>query len=356
MTGHLSHLELESYRQRKLSPEALLAADDHLAGCADCRGQLEADAGLADKLKFLQGALRPVHLTEAELDASADGRLQDPIALAHLEGCPQCRGEAADLRSFALQQEVPPRLSKRVPWRTIAAIAALIVFVAGGVLLESKKPTPKPEVQLTRVSPPKELLQDLRVRAIASGRVEIPPVIERMIHHPRGLLRGEAARPALQLESPVATAALTVQPEFRWSAGASALSRVDWYQVAVYDSQFNPVVESEHLAGATWHSSKPLEPGKEYLWQVPASIGGRKTVSPQPPEPEAHFVVLPESESRNLAALSAEYPDDHLLLGVLYARAGAVEQARREWTDPQSRKPLPGAHRLVQSIEMAGQP
>jgi hypothetical protein len=61
--------------------------------------------------------------------------------------------------------------------------------------------------------------------------------------------------------------------------------------------------------------------------------------------------VTPESEPSRLAALTAEYPNDHLLLGVLYARAGALDEARQEWK-------LTGAQadRLMHSIDTAAQP
>ncbi len=354
VTRHLSQIELESYRQRKLSREGLLAADDHLAGCSDCRTKLEADPGIADRLRFLRSSLRPVHLSDAELDASAEGRLQDPIALAHLEGCERCREEAKDLRAFALQQSEAPPPSKRLPWRAIAAIAALIIAVPV-VVVNLKRPAPRTDLQIEQTGLPNALpkeLQDLREQAVLSGRVEIPQGIAQMIHRPQGLLRGKVVRQAVQLETPVATAALSLQPEFRWRGISSA----DWYRVAVFDSQFNPVVESEQLSTVTWRCTKPLDPVKEYLWQVTTSIGGRKTVSPQPPEPEARFVVLSETESSRLAALAAKYPGDRVLLGVLYARAGAIEQARQEWSDAQTGKPVSGAERLAKNIEMAGQP
>jgi hypothetical protein len=352
VTPHLSKIELESYRRRKLSPEDLLAADDHLAVCADCRGQLEADSGISDRLRFLQRSLRPVHLSDAELDVFVKGRLEDPIAREHLEACSQCRGEAEDLRAFVLGATTPA--PKRLPWRAVAAIAALVIAVVGSVVV-LKRPAPAPVVPIAQSGLPNALpkeLQDLRDQAVLSGRVDIPPAIARMINRPAGLLRGDAIRPVLQLETPVATAALTAQPEFRWRA----LPTVDWYEVAVFDSHFSPVVESGHLTGATWQCTKPLDPGKEYLWQVTTSIGGRKSLSPAPPESEARFLVLSEAESRRLAALAAKYPDDHVLLGVLYARAGALEEARQIWKDPQTGKPFAGADRLIQSIEKATKP
>jgi len=348
VTRHLSKIELESYRRRKLNPEDLLAADDHLAVCADCRGQLEADSGISDRLRFLQSSLRPVHLSDAELDAFVKGRLEDPIARAHLEACSQCRGEAEDLRAFVLGATTPA--PKRVPWRAIASVAALVIAVVGSVVV-LKRPAPSPGIQIRQSGLPKEL-QDLRDQAVLSGRVDIPPAIARMINRPRGLLRGDGIRPVLQLETPVATAALTAQPEFRWRA----LPTVDWYEVAVFDSHFSPVVESGHLTAATWRCTKRLDPGKEYLWQVTTSIGGRKSLSPAPPESEARFVVLSEGESSRLAALAAKYPDDHVLLGVLYARAGALEEARQVWSDPRTGKPGAGADRLIQSIERTGKP
>jgi hypothetical protein len=214
VTPHLSKIELESYRQRKLSPEDLRAADDHLAVCADCRGQLEADSGISDRLRFLQRSLRPVHLSDAELDVFVKGRLEDPIAREHLEACSQCRGEAEDLRAFVLGETTPG--PKQLP--AIAAIAALVIAVIGSVVV-LKRPAPTPDVQIAQSGLPKEL-QELRDPAVLSGRVDIPPAIARMINRPAGLLRGDAIRPVLQLETPVATAALTAQPEFRWRAFA----------------------------------------------------------------------------------------------------------------------------------------
>jgi hypothetical protein len=57
-----------------------------------------------------------------------------------------------------------------------------------------------------------------------------------------------------------------------------------------FDPELKPVLESGYLAGTTWRSQKALEPGKQYLWQVTASVRDRKILAPQPPDPEAPFL------------------------------------------------------------------
>jgi hypothetical protein len=61
------------------------------------------------------------------------------------------------------------------------------------------------------------------------------------------------------------------------------------YQIAVFGPEFQPVAKSQPLTINAWRCGTPLIHGKEYLWQLTASVGGRKTLAPQPPEPEARF-------------------------------------------------------------------
>ena len=74
-----------------------------------------------------------------------------------------------------------------------------------------------------------------------------------------------------------------------------------------------------------------MEAGKVYLWQLTASVRGTRITAPRPPAPEARFLVAPVSERSRLADLAARFPEEHVLLGVLYAQAGALADARREW-------------------------
>src|SRR5947208_1691045 len=46
MQDHLTTEQAESYLRRSLSPADLLAADDHLAGCVECRSALALDSGI----------------------------------------------------------------------------------------------------------------------------------------------------------------------------------------------------------------------------------------------------------------------------------------------------------------------
>lgn len=104
----------------------------------------------------------------------------------------------------------------------------------------------------------------------------------------------------------------------------------EWYEVAIFNTSFQQVAASGRLQGTAWKTAA-LEEGKVYLWQLTVPVGGRRLTAPRPPAPEARFVVLRAEESARLASVAARFPREHVLLGVLYARAGAVAEARTEW-------------------------
>jgi len=65
---------------------------------------------------------------------------------------------------------------------------------------------------------------------------------------------------------------------------------------------------------------------------------------PAPPAPPAIFRIISQRERDELVRARAEAGDDHLLLALLYARAGIVDEARRELHayERSSRDPLAG--------------
>jgi hypothetical protein len=75
-----------------------------------------------------------------------------------------------------------------------------------------------------------------------------------------------------------------------------------------------------------------LARGQIYTWQLTASIKGKQIRAPLPPAPEARFQVLSQAEAEQLEKAHSEHADSHLLLGILYARAGALDDAERELT------------------------
>ncbi|HLK66815.1 MAG TPA: hypothetical protein VKU19_25455 [Bryobacteraceae bacterium] len=316
MNEHLTQNELDGFLARELEPAALLVADDHLAACSGCRAKLSATVNLPRQIAWLQDEVRPLHLSHAEISAFAEGHLRDAAARAHLRHCALCQEDAEDLKSFVADS--PSRAAGRRSLRGVGgALGAAAVFALAAVSLR--------EPPVIREAVPPEW-QDLRNRVLRSGVVPIPEEIARTLHPPRATLRGVEEAQSLRPVAPVATATLTAQPEFRWDPEPGA----DWYRVAIFDRNLRLVVESEHLTETSWRSSKTLAPGEQYLWQITASTQGREAIAPQPPAPEAVFWVLSGAESARLAALAARFSQDHLLLGIVYAQAGALDQAREQ--------------------------
>lgn len=150
-----------------------------------------------------------------------------------------------------------------------------------------------------------------------------------------------------RLTAPVGRAVESTRPVFRWSPLAGAES----YVVTVTDADLNEVVGSGPLQTTEWRTPAALERGRTYSWQVTARKDGREIVSPALPAPQAKFRVLEQAKARELERARREFPDSHLALGVLYARAGLFVEAEREFrlllsANPRSRV----ARRLLSQV------
>lgn len=129
-SDHLNADQIAAYRQRQLPPNELLAASDHLAGCAECRAHL---------LRLAPAAA--VDLTYEELAAWVDDELE-PIERremqAKLLGSPGAGRELADLVRFKAEMNQLPAAGggKIVPvffGRWALPLAAAIALSLGGL-------------------------------------------------------------------------------------------------------------------------------------------------------------------------------------------------------------------------------
>lgn len=132
MTEHISAREIDAYRHRTLGGEEVVAVAEHLRDCGACRARAGSDdalgaafAGLHDTL--VAAAAGEVHLGYEDVERWVDGRLDESdrdAAAAHLEGCPGCAADVADLATLrsALQAEGLLREPKAAP--PSAAVAA----------------------------------------------------------------------------------------------------------------------------------------------------------------------------------------------------------------------------------------
>ena len=192
---HLSIDELESYRQGRLAPADLLAADDHLGQCDLCYGNLDgADQRsgiLTSAAAALAAAAHIDHPAPEELFDYADGGL-DEISRqsieAHLEDCSDCGVQAADLASLSLDlatapgRAYEPRITQSAvaresgdksphstlgPWQTwagriglrIAAVGVFVFLVAWGATWPLRARIARLEQENARIKQSNEELQ-----------------------------------------------------------------------------------------------------------------------------------------------------------------------------------------------------
>jgi hypothetical protein len=120
--------------------------------------------------------------------------------------------------------------------------------------------------------------------------------------------------------------------------------------VFVYDGE-SEIVRSGVLRGTLWRPRSALPRGRLLTWQVEATIGERIETLPRPPVPPAVFRIAQEKDLHDIARARAAHPRDPLLLGILYARAGMLDEAaaslrRAAPTDPAARKLLDDLKRV----------
>ncbi|MEO8033669.1 MAG: hypothetical protein ABI837_04505, partial [Acidobacteriota bacterium] len=104
---------------------------------------------------------------------------------------------------------------------------------------------------------------------------------------------------------------------------------------------------------ASWTPDTDLPPGRALSWQVTVyGKGGATTILPEPPDPPARFGIVSPAAASEIDAARRARPEDHLLLGLLYARAGILAEAVRELGSHVAHHPDDiAAQRVLQSVE-----
>lgn len=387
MSAHLSQQEFEQYRRSSLAPMELLAADDHLAACRQCRARLGEMVPAAQAWQTLRASLpsegrKPEHLSYEELTAYVDEKLsgiQREAVESHLEICRMCDAELQDLRAFSLEMAslapspAEPHSWRRrltelltVRWPVLAGASAVLLLIAWlfysqlragrqtPPIIATVSPTlapssPSPAVveggaptgvvalndgggrltldqegRLIVQHPLPPSYEQMIKRALTSGRVETPDLAG--LNVKTGSLMGGGENTPFKLLEPVAKVIESNQPDFRWQPLAGAAS----YTVTVYDADFNRVTTSPSLTGTEWRPPQSLPRGAIYSWQVKAMKDGREVVVPEPPASEAKFKVLEQVKAEELARARRQFAGSHLTLGLLYAQAGMQDKAAQE--------------------------
>jgi hypothetical protein len=184
--------------------------------------------------------------------------------------------------------------------------------------------------------------------ALQSERVKLPPSL-RALRGSSGTLMG-GDQPGFNLVAPVGIVIETDRPSFRWSPLADATS----YTVTVYDETLSRVASSAALTTTEWMVTTPLPRGKTYIWQVRASRNGDEVVAPAASRSRAKFKVLDQSRLDEIKRARSAHSSSHLVMGVIYAGAGLVEDAEREFKELiQANPESAAARKLLGSLRAA---
>jgi len=328
------------YRRRNLSAEVLLDIDAHVAACEPCRRSLRECESMANTGAILSGLGEP-HLSYEAIESYVEGKAADAerrCIESHLEICRPCQEEADDLRQFRNQARAWPAAPRREPrsWRwgfpVLAAGFASLLIAVGVHWWWSAARHISPLLALNdgpaRGIPAADWAA--MERALGEGALEIPDSLSALRGGPTQV-RGAATADRFALRSPLGTAVLSDQPPFTWQPLPGAAG----YRVAVFGDGDRKVAESEWLDRTAWTPSEPLPRGHVYSWQVTARLGtaadAPTLLAPAVEDPQARFAVAGASDAAELERAARKYAGSHLLLGVLYARAGVLDLAEQEF-------------------------
>src|SRR5262249_38949224 len=115
------------------------------------------------------------------------------------------------------------------------------------------------------------------------------------------------------------------RPIFRWTPLGGATS----YRVSVYDASLTLVRTSGPITATSWRIPERLNRGTGYTWMVTALKNCKEVFAPALPA-RAEFRVIEASERMRLNC-RLDNTVSHAARGVLYARAGLLDNAEREF-------------------------
>jgi hypothetical protein len=326
VTAHLTDAELRAFASGSLTPDGLLRADDHLSECERCRTAAATVNDVSARIGDLRAQLNDptaMHVSEEELVLLVQDRLpaggRDAI-LHHLKECSTCAAHADELRRWTASPVA------RTNWSRLALAAAVLLAVllpATIWLLRGggRAATPSSLAGLDTLPTGDQT----RVRAALNAGVASLPTFVNEIASTRETLMGSSAtrEGTFALISPLGTGTVSDRPLFRWQA----VDRADGYEVAVFDERSNTVARSPTVTTTEWSPTDPLARDRTYVWQVAAHRIPETITAPTPPASPARFHVIDGRSAELLRQLEAQYPQSHVLLGLLYLESGVVDAA-----------------------------
>ena len=345
-TPHLSYEQIAAYTDEQLSEQERSIVDIHLEGCRTY------DAEVDDLQRTREGTFSRVSTTRSNPSLSNPAKksgysvplqIAVMVAIAAVSSIITARLLQGSLaRQEALLNEVRARSEElqRGFEEIKGAVAELqarlerIGELSGEnglgvrIALNDAQGTVMLNAQgaLTGLESVEPRDERLIREALTTGRARTPTMLPRLIGKPRTTM-GPPQDESFALLSPVATFVLTNRPTMRWEP----LSGASGYVVTILDSSLSEVETSPQLTETEWKVSRPLRPSGVYMWQVRALKNGVEIRSPAPKRGEAKFKVLERSKALEVERMRQTYANSHLALGVIYAEAGLLEEANREF-------------------------
>ncbi len=210
-----------------------------------------------------------------------------------------------------------------------AAVIAQLNDGAGQVTLDG-------EGKLTGVDHLPPVYQQVIKNTLSSQRLEKPPLLAGLVRPDALLMRGSDNQGnRFSVINPVGIVSLSDRPTFRWSS----LEGATGYVVEVYDDKLRPIITSSQVADTLWTAPRSLKRGEIYSWQVTALKGGEEFSSPRPPAPLAKFRILDETLANEVVQARHAYASSHLMLALVYTRAGLLDEAEQEFRALQKTNP-----------------
>jgi hypothetical protein len=311
------------------------------------------DDDLERHARAIAAQIEPEHPDlETELFPYAEGTLPRERAAEiaeHVMGCVRCREDVEDARALAPRQ---PRRTSR-PWVPLAAAAMIggIVFlfvtrddappprpVPTSTVITQTVPTPVPT---TTTAPTPRYAREEWEALVRETRAGAPLAIAGALAPLRRdayvLRGGEGGGVTLE---PSGVIVESPRPRFRWS-------EISPRAVVTVFADEAEVARSAELSTNEWTPRRDLPRGVTLTWQVELRRGDAIAIIPAPPAPPARFRIVDAATAAALEDARRAHPGDALLLGLLYARAGLVDDARLHFERMQD---LPLARRLLRQL------
>jgi predicted anti-sigma-YlaC factor YlaD len=372
------YVYLESYVDGQLQGHDLAMFESHLSSCPSCASEARALKDLRAKLSR-EGEITPkekrapIRLRAAYVWKNPRKRLALGLAAAFicilglvLAAIVMIGNQFRALRSqiATLQQEAAERQQANSEQSEIAAQLAelrqrhdqlLDLYQsqareldelkhrdAGAAFVSGKRNAPTmgtalsindgshavkldPNGRVTGLGSLPDRYRELVKAALESGRPKTPTRLK--LDEMGGTSMGESPdSESFRVVSPVGVAVLDDRPILKWRA----LADVANYTVTISDSGFKQIVSGVATTD-NWTPPQPLPPGCLYYWQVRTVRDGKEIVAPPVTSPPARFLVLGARDLDQLKRARQEHSDSHLLLGVIYARLGLIDNSIEEF-------------------------